>query len=114
MVGAEPLTHLEGMENNDTPRTEARLEVWSPAFVMTAILTLFMLTLAVFALLAPHGAAVGFGIPVIHPNDLFYVRVKGDRDLSTALALMASCGCAVRCRWRFSSAPRSWSRCSIT
>jgi uncharacterized protein DUF4267 len=76
------------MENIDTTRNEARLKLSSATFVMTALLALFMLLLAVLALFTPHPAAVGFGIPVVNPNDLFYVRIKGDRDLSTALALI--------------------------
>src|SRR5690242_11330830 len=88
MVRIAQLTHLEGMNATDTTRSEARLRLSSPAFVMTAILTLFMLLLAGMALFAPHAAAVGFGIPILHPSDLFYVRIKGDRDLGTALALM--------------------------
>lgn len=31
---------------------------------------------------------MGFGVPVANPADLFYVQIKGDRDLSTALALI--------------------------
>jgi hypothetical protein len=87
MVKVEPLTHPGGMNNTDTTRSDA-LKISSPAFVMTAILTLFMLLLAVRAFFVPHAAAVGFGIPAVNPTDLFYIRVKGDRDLSTALALM--------------------------
>jgi hypothetical protein len=88
MVAVEPLTHPGGMNDTDTTRSQARLPFSSPAFVMTAILTLFVVLLAVRALFAPHAAAVGFGIPIVHPSDLFYVMVKGDRDLSTALALL--------------------------
>jgi hypothetical protein len=76
------------MNNTDTTLSEARLRVSSPAFVMTAILALFMLFLALRGCFAPHAAAVGFGIPIENPADLFYLRVKGDRDLSTALALI--------------------------
>ena len=77
------------MNMTNTALGEARLRVSSPAFVMTAILALFMLFLALRGVLFPHGAAVAFGIPIENPSDLFYLRVKGDRDLSTALALLA-------------------------
>ena len=88
MVGIQPLTHPGGMNKTDTARNEARLSISSLAFVMTAILALFMLFLALRGFLVPHAAAVGFGIPIENPADLFYLRVKGDRDLSTALALI--------------------------
>jgi uncharacterized protein DUF4267 len=55
---------------------------------MTALLALFMLMLAIRGFLAPDAAAAGFGIKIVHPADLFYLRIKADRDLSTALALV--------------------------
>jgi hypothetical protein len=76
------------MTNEHAP-PEASLKWSSATFVMTAILALFMLLLALRAFFAPHAAATGFGIGIVDPADLFYLRVKADRDLSTALALSA-------------------------
>jgi len=88
MVGIESQTHAEGMNNTDASPAETRLRLAAPAFVMTAILVLFMLFLALRGFFVPHAAAVGFGIPIESPSDLLYLRVKADRDLSTALALL--------------------------
>ncbi len=52
-----------------------------------AVLGLFLLFLALRGFVAPAEAARGFGIPVVDPADLFYLRVKADRDLSCAAAL---------------------------
>ena len=60
---------------------------WSVEFVMTALLVAFLLLLAVRAFTVPAAAATGFGISVNDAADLFYVRVKGDRDLASALSL---------------------------
>lgn len=64
-----------------SPRSAA-LEFW-----MSVLLVAFLFTLALRGLLAPDAAARGFGIAIEHPADLFYILVKGDRDLSSALAL---------------------------
>ncbi len=50
---------------------------------------LFILLLAARGLFVPAAAARGFGIPIENPADLFYLHVKGDRDLSTALITAA-------------------------
>jgi len=76
------------MNKTDTVPGTPRLNVGSPAFVMAAILALFMLFLAFRGFFVPDGAAAAFGVPIADPGDLFYLRVKGDRDLSTALALV--------------------------
>jgi hypothetical protein len=89
MVEHASLRHCSSMTNDHVTTPEARLELSSAAFVMTAILALFMLLLAVRGFFASHAAATGFGIGIVDPADLFYLRVKGDRDLSTALALLA-------------------------
>jgi len=89
MVGIERQKHPAGMSNTTTAPGEGHLSVSSPAFVMTAILALFMLFLAFRGFLVPDAAAAAFGVPLTDPTDAFYLRVKGDRDLSTALALFA-------------------------
>jgi len=63
-------------------RTFSRLELG-----LAAVLGLFLLFLALRGFVAPAEAARGFGIPVVDLPDLFYLRVKADRDLSSAAAL---------------------------
>jgi hypothetical protein len=82
----EPAMHPADM--NNTALSETRLRLSSPAFVMTGILALFMLFLAFRGFFVPHAAAAAFGIPIADPTDLLYIRIKGDRDLATALALI--------------------------
>lgn len=79
MVPAAHAAHDEPM-NRLSPR--------SAAFVMTVVLAGFLFFLAARGLLAPGPAARGFGIAVVDPADLFYLHVKADRDLSSALALV--------------------------
>ena len=57
--------------------------------VMSILLAVFLFVLALRGFLAPAAAAEGFGIAVTNPADLFYVHVKADRDLSSALAVSA-------------------------
>lgn len=87
MVGPDSRQHDQRMENTLTrPITAARapLELW-----MTALLVAFLLLLTASALFAPVASATGFGIPLANPLDAFYFRVKGDRDLATAIAIIA-------------------------
>ena len=63
-------------------KTFSRLE-----FGLAAVLGLFLLFLALRGFVAPAEAARGFGVPVVDSADLFYLRVKADRDLSSAAAL---------------------------
>ena len=63
-------------------KTFSRLELG-----LVLVLGLFLLFLAVRGFVAPAEAARGFGIAVVDPADLFYLRVKGDRDLFSAAAL---------------------------
>ena len=58
-------------------------------FWMSVLLILFLLWLAVVAFWNPVPGATGFGIPLLDPLDAFYMRVKGDRDLGSALAVAA-------------------------
>jgi hypothetical protein len=62
--------------------TFSRLEL-----VLAVMLGLFLLFIAVNGVVAPAEAARGFGIPVVAPGDLFYLRVKADRDLGAAAAV---------------------------
>jgi hypothetical protein len=54
---------------------------------LSVVLGLFILFLALRGFVAPAEAARGFGIPVVDSADLFYLRVKADRDLSSAAAI---------------------------
>lgn len=74
-------THSEGMQTSLTHRV-SRLDFW-----LSVVLAGFLFVLAARGLLAPAAAARGFGVAVEHPGDLFYILVKGDRDLSSALAV---------------------------
>jgi len=60
------------------------VELW-----MTVALVLFLLLLAALGTFVPVDAASGFGIPLADPLDAFYLRIKGDRDLGSALAVGA-------------------------
>jgi hypothetical protein len=64
--------------------TRAPLEFW-----MTLLLLAFLLILAASAFFSPVASATGFGIPLANPLDAFYFRIKGDRDLATAVAIVA-------------------------
>jgi len=77
----------------ETPRNHARsrisrrdtpLEFW-----LCAVLALFLFWLAYRAGFEPAAAASSFGVAVRDPADLFYVFVKADRDLASALAVLA-------------------------
>lgn len=59
----------------------------SPSFLLAAALAAFMLFLGVRGILAPEAAAHGFGFAVVHPADAVWLRIKGDRDLTSALAI---------------------------
>lgn len=63
-------------------KTFSRLELG-----LAAVLGLFLLFLALRGFVVPAEAASGFNIPVVDSADLFYLRVKADRDLSSAAAL---------------------------
>ena len=63
-------------------KTFSRLEL-----ALGALLGLFILFLALRGFVVPAEAARGFGIPVRDLSDLFYLRVKADRDLSSAAAI---------------------------
>jgi uncharacterized protein DUF4267 len=67
------------VEAHDRPEVE---------FGLAAVLGLFLLFLALRGFVAPAEAASGFGIPVVDSADLFYLRVKADRDLTSAAALL--------------------------
>ena len=54
---------------------------------LAALLGLFLLFLALRGFVAPAEAARGFGIPVMDSTDLFYLRVKADRDLASAVVI---------------------------
>lgn len=56
---------------------------------MSLLLVAFLLLLAVRGLWVPVDAASGFGIPLADSLDAFYLRVKADRDLGSALAVGA-------------------------
>jgi hypothetical protein len=64
-------------------KTFSRLEL-----VLVVALGLFMLFLAVNGFLAPGPAARGFGIPIVDSADLFYLRVKADRDVTIGAVLL--------------------------
>jgi hypothetical protein len=68
----------------------------SPSFIIAAALAAFMLFLGVRGLFAPYAAAHGFGFAVVDPSDAIWLRVKGDRDVGTALAM----GIFLALRWR--------------
>lgn len=65
-------------------KTFSRLELG-----LALALGAFLLFLAVRGVGAPADAASGFGIPIRDPADLFYLRVKADRDLASAVTLLA-------------------------
>lgn len=72
-----------------TSAADPRLAVRSLAFVLTAVLTAFMLFLAIRGALGAVDAAHGFGVDLAAPLDAFYLHVKADRDLAIGLALAA-------------------------
>lgn len=73
------------MENHITlSRKHAPLEFWG-----SLLLVLFLLFLAANTLYQPIAAASGFGVPLVDARDAFYLLVKSDRDLGSALALCA-------------------------
>lgn len=55
-----------------------------------------MLFLGVRGLLAPEAAAHGFGFPVVDPSDAIWLRIKGDRDVTSGLVV----GAFLALRWR--------------
>jgi hypothetical protein len=63
------------------------LKTRSLEFYLTVGLILFLALLAFRGFWVPLDAARGFGIPLAHSADAFYLHVKADRDLSTAVAL---------------------------
>lgn len=63
-------------------KTFSRLEIG-----LVALLGLFLAFLAIRGFVAPAEAVRGFGIPVVDSADLFYLRVKADRDLSSTAVL---------------------------
>ena len=66
----------------------AKLSPTSLPFVLVVILAGFLLLLAATALFDPLGTAHGFGIDLAAPADAFYLRVKGDRDLTLTAILL--------------------------
>jgi len=73
------------MENHITlSRMHTPVEFWG-----SLLLVLFLLFLAVNAFFQPIAAASGFGVPLVDALDAFYLLVKSDRDLGSALALSA-------------------------
>jgi hypothetical protein len=68
----------------------------SPSFLIAAALAAFMLFLGIRGLLAPEAAAHGFGFAVVDPSDAVWLRIKGDRDLASALGI----GAFLALRWR--------------
>jgi hypothetical protein len=79
-----------------TPRTQTRWSATSLSFLVGAALAACMLFLGVRGLLAPEAAAHGFGFAVVDPGDAVWLRIKGDRDLTLALAT----GAFLALRWR--------------
>jgi hypothetical protein len=77
-------------------RTQTRWSANSPSFLVGAALAGCMLFLGVRGLLAPEAAAHGFGFAVVDPGDAVWLRIKGDRDLTLALAT----GAFLALRWR--------------
>lgn len=87
MVTSHAASHSECMENTlprALDRERAPLDFW-----LSLVLALFLLLLAALALFVPIDAAAGFGIALAHPLDAFYLRVKGDRDLASAVVVIA-------------------------
>jgi len=76
--------------------SQTRWSATSPSFLIAAAVAVFMLFLGVRGLLAPEAAAHGFGFAVVDPSDAVWLRIKGDRDLSVALAV----GIFLALRWR--------------
>src|SRR5262249_19634828 len=77
-------------------KSQTRWSATSPSFLIAAAIAAFMLFLGVRGLLAPEAAAHGFGFAVVDPSDAVWLRIKGDRDLSVALAM----GIFLALRWR--------------
>jgi hypothetical protein len=77
-------------------KSQTRWSATSPSFLIAAALAAFMLFLGVRGLLAPEAAAHGFGLALVDPSDAVWLRIKGDRDLTTALAI----GAFLALRWR--------------
>jgi hypothetical protein len=77
-------------------KSQTRWSATSPSFLVGAALAAVMLFLGVRGLLAPEAAAHGFGFAVIDPGDAVWLRIKGDRDLTAALAT----GAFLAFRWR--------------
>jgi Domain of unknown function (DUF4267) len=69
--------------NKPLTMRSAPLDFW-----MTIALATFLGVLAARGFFVPDAAARGFGIAVEQPADLFYILVKADRDLSSALAVL--------------------------
>jgi hypothetical protein len=76
--------------------SQTRWSATSPSFLIAAALAAFMLFLGVRGLFAPEAAAHSFGLAVVDPSDAVWLRIKGDRDLSIALAM----GIFLALRWR--------------
>ena len=74
--------HLEDMQDLDD-----RFPRRSAAYIMTALLGIFMAYLAINGAVGPTSAAHGFGFDLAAPADAFYLYVKADRDLAIAIAI---------------------------
>jgi hypothetical protein len=77
-------------------KSKTRWSATSPSFLIGAAVAAAMLFLGVRGLLAPEAAAHGFGFAVVDPGDAVWLRIKGDRDLTLALAT----GAFLALRWR--------------
>jgi hypothetical protein len=70
-------------------------ENWRPAsvsFVVASALSAFMLFLGVRGLVAPTAAAKAFGLPLAGAADAVWLQIKGGRDISAGLSLVAFLG----------------------
>src|SRR5262249_281572 len=77
-------------------RSQTRWSATSPSFLIAAAIAAFMLFLGVRGLLAPEAAAQGFAFPLFDPPHAVWLRIKGGRRLSVALAM----GIFLALRWR--------------
>jgi Domain of unknown function (DUF4267) len=57
-------------------------------YALTALIGLFSLLLSARALLMPHAAAIGFGVPAT-PGLRPYMAVEASRDLAVGLVILA-------------------------
>lgn len=98
-MSATKNTHADSALVPSESDAPASLEGWpatSPSFIVALAMAAFMLFLGVRGLVAPAAAAHGFGLAVVDPRDAVWLRIKGDRDLSVALAV----GLLLALRWR--------------